>query len=42
MEDGTLVFLEKGSSEVRLIDDQLGIAVVDGSEFVKNPKWETE
>ncbi|MDE6759952.1 MAG: M56 family metallopeptidase [Lachnospiraceae bacterium] len=39
-EDGTLVFLAKGSSEVKLFDDNLGIAVLDGSEFVKQTKRE--
>ena len=39
-EDGTLIFLAKDSSEVKLFDDNLGIAVLDGSEFVKQTKRE--
>lgn len=41
-EDDTLVFLEEGSSKVKLTDDNLGIAVLDGSEFVKQTKREVD
>lgn len=41
-EDGTLIFLEEGSSEVKLFDDNLGIAVLDGSEFVRQTKREAD
>ena len=38
LDEDTLEFMQEGSSEVRLINEEMGIAVQDGAEFKRKPQ----